>query len=143
MRLQQIHCQRRPSNTFCSHGGRASACRYNFVRANTPVPLESAEGVASSAVQMALDMQARAIVCFTSSGRAAPLLAKYRPPMPVYVVSAEDHVVKACRTHSGLHGVPMAFEGREVRLESCDHLCRCDLGPCRHLSWERAIGASS
>lgn len=91
------------------------ACRFNFIRAQTPAPLDSAEALASSAVQMALDMKAKAIVCFTASGRAAPLLSKYRPTMPVLVVSGDQSVVRASRAQFGLHGVPMQFDGLEVR----------------------------
>ena len=64
---------------------------------------------------MALDMKSKAIVCFTASGRAAPLLSKYRPMMPVLVVSADSAVVRAARSQFGLLGVPMQFDGLEVR----------------------------
>jgi hypothetical protein len=77
--------------------------------------MDSAEAIASSAVEMALDMKARAIICFTVTGRSAPLLAKYRPPMQTFIVSPEDHVVKACRAFSCLQGIPMEFQGMEVR----------------------------
>ena len=97
--------------------------RFNFIRAQTPAPLDSAEALASSAVQMALDMKAKAIVCFTASGRAAPLLSKYRPTMPVLVVSADSAVVRAARSQFGLLGVPMQFDGLEVRPRYCRWSC--------------------
>lgn len=89
--------------------------RYDFVRSQTPAPLESSEAVASSAVAMALDMGARAILCFTSSGRGAVALSKYSPPVPVFVATEERPALVACRAHFGLHGVHMAFEGKPVR----------------------------
>ncbi|KAJ0973113.1 hypothetical protein J5N97_021072 [Dioscorea zingiberensis] len=45
--------------------------------------MSHAESVASSAVRAAIKVNAAVIVVFTSSGRAARLVAKYRPPMPV------------------------------------------------------------
>ncbi|XP_055830608.1 pyruvate kinase 1, cytosolic-like [Solanum dulcamara] len=44
------------------------------------------ESIASSAVRAAIQVKASVIICFTSSGRAARLIAKYRPPMPVLSV---------------------------------------------------------
>ncbi|WJX70896.1 pyruvate kinase [Trifolium repens] len=40
------------------------------------------ESIASSAVRAAIKVKASVIICFTSSGRAARLIAKYRPTMP-------------------------------------------------------------
>ncbi|KAB5519903.1 hypothetical protein DKX38_024222 [Salix brachista] len=41
------------------------------------------ESIASSAVRVAIKVKASIIICFTSTGRAARLIAKYRPTMPV------------------------------------------------------------
>ncbi|KAF2308203.1 hypothetical protein GH714_036763 [Hevea brasiliensis] len=49
-------------------------------------PMSHAESVASSAVRAAIKVKAALIVVFTSSGRAARLIAKYRPPVPVFAV---------------------------------------------------------
>ncbi|KAM0844354.1 hypothetical protein ACQ4PT_057097 [Festuca glaucescens] len=49
-------------------------------------PMAHEESVASSAVRSAMKVKAAAIVVFTFSGRAARLIAKYRPPMPVLAV---------------------------------------------------------
>ncbi|KAM0940593.1 putative pyruvate kinase [Dioscorea sansibarensis] len=46
-------------------------------------PMSQAESMASSAVRAAIKVRAPVIVVFTSTGRAARLVAKYRPPMPV------------------------------------------------------------
>jgi pyruvate kinase len=97
--------------------------RFDFIRSQTPCPLDSAEGICSAAVQMAIDMEATAILCFTSSGRASQWLSKYRPPMPVFVVSGEDSIVAACRSQFGLHGIPMAYEEMTV----CGNVLACSL----------------
>ncbi|XP_058089723.1 pyruvate kinase 1, cytosolic-like isoform X2 [Magnolia sinica] len=49
-------------------------------------PMSHAESVASSAVRAAIKVKAAVIVVFTSSGRAARLIAKYRPMVPVLAV---------------------------------------------------------
>ncbi|XP_031499359.1 pyruvate kinase 2, cytosolic-like isoform X1 [Nymphaea colorata] len=49
-------------------------------------PMSHEESVASSAVRAATKVKAAVIVVFTSTGRAARLIAKYRPSMPVLAV---------------------------------------------------------
>ncbi|EFJ37017.1 hypothetical protein SELMODRAFT_140876 [Selaginella moellendorffii] len=49
-------------------------------------PMSHLESIASSAVRAAVKVKASVIVVFSSSGRAARLIAKYRPPMPVLVL---------------------------------------------------------
>ncbi|KAL1330429.1 hypothetical protein HN51_047655 [Arachis hypogaea] len=49
-------------------------------------PMSHMESIASSAVRAAIKVKASVIICFTSSGRAARLIAKYRPTMPVISV---------------------------------------------------------
>jgi hypothetical protein len=56
-----------------------------------------AEAVCSGAVQTAIDVGARAIVCITSTGRAPLLVSKYRPAQPVIVVTPDEQLVRHCR----------------------------------------------
>ncbi|GLT75072.1 hypothetical protein SLA2020_468230 [Shorea laevis] len=49
-------------------------------------PMTHLESIASSAVRAAIKVKASVIICFTSSGRAARLISKYRPTMPVLSV---------------------------------------------------------
>ncbi|XWS43064.1 hypothetical protein CRYUN_Cryun16bG0069200 [Craigia yunnanensis] len=58
-------------------------------------PMSHAESVASSAVRAAIKVKAAIIVVFTSSGRAARLIAKYKPPVPVLAI-----VVPRLKTNS-------------------------------------------
>jgi pyruvate kinase len=53
---------------------------------STGEPMEHLESIASSAVRAATKVMAALIVVFTSSGRAARLIAKYRPTMPVLCI---------------------------------------------------------
>ena len=56
------------------------------------------ESLASSAVRAAEKVAARLIIVFTQTGRAARLVAKYRPTVPILSV-----VVPRLRTDAGLH----------------------------------------
>lgn len=61
--------------------------------------ISPAESVASSAVKTAYDVNAKMIVVLTTSGTTARFIAKYRPHMPVLVLTAFPHV---CRQTQGL-----------------------------------------
>lgn len=56
--------------------------------------LEPAESIASSAVKTAYDVRAKVIVVLTTSGKTARYVAKYRPEMPVLVLTAMGHVAR-------------------------------------------------
>ncbi|XP_042001151.1 pyruvate kinase 1, cytosolic-like [Salvia splendens] len=71
-------------------------------------PMSHLESIASSAVRAAIKVKASVIICFTSSGRAARLLAKYRPTMPVISV-----VVPRVKTNQLRWTFTGAFEARQ------------------------------
>lgn len=60
--------------------------QFKTVAKHVGEPMSHAESVASSAVRAATIVKAAMIVVFTSSGRAARLIAKYRPSVPVFAV---------------------------------------------------------
>ncbi|GLT93286.1 hypothetical protein SLE2022_110870 [Rubroshorea leprosula] len=66
------------------------------------------ESIASSAVRAAIMVKASVIICFTSSGRAARLIAKYRPTMPVLSV-----VIPRLKTNQLRWTFTGAFEARQ------------------------------
>jgi len=78
---------------------------YNFLRNHTPKPMMGVEAICSGAVQTAMDSKAKAILCITTSGRAPALVSKFRPPMPVLVVTTEPQLVKQCRSMFGQVGI--------------------------------------
>ncbi len=49
--------------------------------------------VARSAVQMAVDIRAKAILCATTSGSTARLIAKYRPNCPIYAITPAEQTL--------------------------------------------------
>lgn len=71
-------------------------------------PMSHLESIASSAVRSAIKVRASVIICFTSSGRAARLLSKYRPPMPVLSV-----VIPRLKTNQLNWTFTGAFEARQ------------------------------
>ncbi|MQM08898.1 hypothetical protein Taro_041753, partial [Colocasia esculenta] len=71
-------------------------------------PMPHAESVASSAVRAAIKVKAAIIVVFTTSGKAARLIAKYRPPMPVLAV-----VVPRLRKNSSKWSFSGALQSRQ------------------------------
>ncbi|KAK6131848.1 hypothetical protein DH2020_034401 [Rehmannia glutinosa] len=71
-------------------------------------PMSHLESIASSAVRAAIKVKASVIICFTSSGRAARLIAKYRPTMPV--ISVVIPRLKSNQLHWTFSG---AFEARQ------------------------------
>ncbi|KAM0978643.1 hypothetical protein ACFX13_014848 [Malus domestica] len=74
-------------------------------------PMTHLESIASSAVRAAIKVKASVIICFTSSGRAARLIAKYRPTMPVLSV-----VVPRLKTNQLKWSFTGAFEARQSLL---------------------------
>ncbi|KAE9612355.1 hypothetical protein Lal_00014170 [Lupinus albus] len=71
-------------------------------------PMTHLESIASSAVRAAIKVKASIIICFTSSGRAARLIAKYRPTMPVLSV-----VIPRLKSNQLKWSFSGAFEARQ------------------------------
>lgn len=74
-------------------------------------PMTHLESIASSAVRAAIKVKASVIICFTSSGRAARLIAKYRPTMPVVSV-----VIPRLQTNQLKWNFTGAFEARQSMI---------------------------
>ncbi|KAL8491919.1 hypothetical protein ACS0TY_023497 [Phlomoides rotata] len=73
-------------------------------------PMTHLESITSSSVRAALKVKASVIICFTSSGRAARLIAKYRPTMPVLSV-----VIPRLKTNQLKWSFSGAFEDLDLR----------------------------
>ncbi|KAM2695221.1 hypothetical protein EV1_039754 [Malus domestica] len=71
-------------------------------------PMTHLESIASSAVRAAIKVKASVIICFTTSGRAARLIPKYRPTMPVLSV-----VIPRVKTNQLRWTFSGAFEARQ------------------------------
>jgi pyruvate kinase len=64
-----------------------------------------AEIVADSAYRAARMAQATAIVVFSASGSSARLVAKFRPPVPIFVFTASDNVARSLSIVYGVHPI--------------------------------------
>ncbi|KAF2289799.1 hypothetical protein GH714_038679 [Hevea brasiliensis] len=73
-----------------------------------PVETISTVGKICAEVRAAIKVKASVIICFTSSGRAARLIAKYRPTMPVLSV-----VIPRLKTNQLRWSFSGAFEARQ------------------------------
>lgn len=62
--------------------------RYGFIN--------TSESIASSAVKTAIDVKAKAIIVMSESGNTARQVAKFRPGMPVKVVTTSPQVARQC-----------------------------------------------
>jgi pyruvate kinase len=78
---------------------------YDFIRNWTPKPMSFKQTICSAAVQAAFDMEASMIVIFTNDLVAPSIIAKWRPVVPILVVTTSDVVMRQCNAHFGL--VPM------------------------------------
>ncbi|WP_165062769.1 pyruvate kinase [Adlercreutzia sp. ZJ154] len=59
--------------------------------------------VGTAAVQTALDIGARCLVCPTMTGRSARLMSSLRPVIPIYAVAVDMRVVRSMQIYWGVH----------------------------------------
>jgi pyruvate kinase len=67
---------------------------YEDVHTKSKSPFAFAETVASNIAQTALDLKIGLLIVFTETGKAARILAKYRPRQTIYVCTASASVRK-------------------------------------------------
>jgi len=58
--------------------------------------INTSESIASSAVKTAIDVHAKAIIVMSESGNTARQVAKFRPGMPVKVITTSAQVARQC-----------------------------------------------
>ena len=58
--------------------------------------LSTSESIASSAVKTAIDVNAKAIIVMSETGNTARQVAKFRPGMPVKVITTSEQVARQC-----------------------------------------------
>lgn len=59
--------------------------------------------VGTAAVQTAIDVGAKCLVCPTMTGRSARLMSSLRPPIPIYAVAADERTVRYMQIYWGVH----------------------------------------
>ncbi|WKA01278.1 hypothetical protein VitviT2T_019565 [Vitis vinifera] len=97
-------------NKICAEAEKVFNQDFYFKKAVKHVgePMTHLESIASSAVRAAISVKASVIVCFTSTGKAARLIGKYRPTMPVISV-----VIPRLKTNQLRWTFSGAFEARQ------------------------------
>jgi pyruvate kinase len=86
-------------------------------RGNRSLP----EAIGQAACQVAESVGAAAILAFTQTGSTAALVAKYRPPMPVYAVTPSQAVRRRMALYAGVRSIRVDIEGdTEAQIRSVD-----------------------
>ncbi|VDM17373.1 unnamed protein product [Wuchereria bancrofti] len=75
----------------------------------TPKPTDHAHTIAIAANSAVQSCQAVAVICITVSGRAATLVSRYRPPVPVYAVCTNRAITRQLHLWRSIY--PLYFEG--------------------------------
>uniref|UniRef100_A0A915Q7X0 Pyruvate kinase n=1 Tax=Setaria digitata TaxID=48799 RepID=A0A915Q7X0_9BILA len=75
----------------------------------TPKPTDHAHTVAIAANSAVQSCHAVAVICVTVSGRAATLVSRYRPPVPIYAVCNNRTIRRQLHLWRGIY--PLYFEG--------------------------------
>ena len=80
--------------------------------------------VAKAAVQIADDLDAKAILVFSFSGNSVLLVSKFRPQRPLIGFTSEDDTLHRLPLMWGVEGVPTAEQGQSNALiVAADQLC--------------------
>jgi len=83
------------------------------------------ESIASSSVNSAFELSTRCIIVLTNSGRTARLIAKYRPPCPVFCVTKNASTARQLSITRGCFSFVWDQhkagddQDREKRVEKC------------------------
>lgn len=86
---------------------------YEEIWATSLTPFSFSETVASSIANTALDLKIGLLIVFTETGKAANILAKYRPRQPIFVCAASQSVRKQMNSVRGV--IPFAINPGESK----------------------------
>ncbi len=79
------------------------------------------EAIGQAAVRVADNVGAAAILAFTQTGSTAALVAKYRPPIPIYAVTPSQSVRRRMTLFSGVHSIRVDICGdTEAQIRSVE-----------------------
>ncbi len=91
-----------------------------------PIPSERGypnltEAIGQAACRVAESVEAAAILVFTQTGSSAGMVAKYRPPMPVYAVTPSQLVRRRMALYAGVRSIRVDIEGdTEAQIRSVE-----------------------
>lgn len=78
---------------------------FNFVREHTPKPVGTVEASVSALAKSAVDVKPGMLVVFSESGKMARLAAKYRPCVPLLVVTSNAALARRCSALFACHAL--------------------------------------
>ncbi|GBF99836.1 pyruvate kinase [Raphidocelis subcapitata] len=105
-----------------AEAGLSSSANYGFVRNFTPKPMSLLEAQASNVAKTIIDCMGSVAVVMTDRTEPVRLVAKYKPGVPLLVITTKQRVATQC---SLLHGaVPVVVLDITKRLG----LCKCTSG---------------
>ncbi|ODQ77329.1 hypothetical protein BABINDRAFT_163588 [Babjeviella inositovora NRRL Y-12698] len=84
---------------------------FNEVKSLTSKPTETVETVAMSAVSAAFEQSAKAIVVLSTSGTSARLCSKYRPDIPIIMITRNKRAARFAHLYRGVY--PFIYEGEK------------------------------
>ena len=76
---------------------------WEFIHEYTAKPVGTVEAVASCAVKTATEIVPGLIVVFSEAGKMPSMLAKYRPSVPVMVLTTDPGLARRCQTLYGVY----------------------------------------
>ncbi|KAI9276537.1 pyruvate kinase [Sporodiniella umbellata] len=74
---------------------------FNEIRSLVALPTGTTETIACAAVNAAQEQGAKAIIVLTTSGKSARLISKYRPSVPIVVVTRNSQTARQVHLHRG------------------------------------------
>jgi len=93
---------------------------FHYYPPNTGQRLLS-DAIGEAACRTAQNIGAMAILAFTQSGSTAALVARYRPPMPIYAVTPSRTVRRRMVLYSGVRSIQVDFQGNtEAQIHSME-----------------------
>jgi pyruvate kinase len=90
---------------------------YSRIKDTIPVDKKNiSDAISYASVEAALSLQAKAIICFTSSGATALRVTKFRPPAPIISFTPHSHVAKKLAGAFGLTTITTSFFDNTDRM---------------------------
>ncbi|KAH3685379.1 hypothetical protein WICPIJ_003664 [Wickerhamomyces pijperi] len=85
---------------------------YDGIKKNTKRPVSNVEAVAASAVAAAAENGAKAIICLSTSATTARLVSKYRPNLPIIMVTRNPRAARASHLYRGVYPFEYTAEAK-------------------------------
>lgn len=92
---------------------------YDDIRNLTPKPTSTTETIASAAVASVYEQEAKAVVVLSITGNTARLVSKYKPNVPIIMVTRDPRAARFSHLYRGVF--PFLYD------EECDDKWACDI----------------